>query len=31
MLSVPSARTAGAAQAVVDANVDHIAGEKEAQ
>lgn len=31
LLSVLSARTAGAAQAVADANVDHIAGEEEAQ
>lgn len=30
LLSVLSAQTAGAAQAVVDANVDHIAGEEEA-
>lgn len=30
-LSVLSARTAGAAQAVADANADHIAGEEEAQ
>lgn len=31
LLSVLSARTAGAARAVVDANVDHIACEGEAQ
>lgn len=31
LLSVLSARTAGAARAVVDANADHIAGEEEAQ